>query len=117
MEILKTYDILTDVNKKAVDSDLITQEIKDSGFIDGYNGVTIGNNSLNVLGDSINNETSLDALVFGHVAVSLNKYKKKQDERGQQEKRAKSFLLALSTLRQVGWCFHCLKLDRVICTG
>lgn len=73
---LKTYTISTDVTGGIVDDVKLTNEIKDSGYVTGFIGVDIYEDSLIVNGVSFSDEAACDTLVQDHEAVTLADYKK-----------------------------------------
>lgn len=73
---LKTYTISTDVTGGIVDSVKLTNEIKDSGYVTGFIGIDIYQDSLTINGTSFSNETACDTLIQDHEAVTLAEYKK-----------------------------------------
>ena len=74
---LKTYTIAS-VNVEKIDS-----EIKNSGFVENYNGLNYTEGELSVIGDSLVDESSLDSLISAHDAstsqkdIDFLKYKKR----------------------------------------
>jgi len=70
MSILKTYSIVNEISVGFVNADRLEYEIKNSGFIDSYGGFYIEKDSINILGEAINNEEDLDFLVATHDGVS-----------------------------------------------
>lgn len=72
---LKTYSISTDVNGGEVNVGLLSQEIKDSGHVTGFEGLRKNGDSLVVIGASIADEPSLDSLVANHEPKTLTELK------------------------------------------
>ena len=79
MTILKTYTIAT-INIKKIDA-----EIKSAGHVLNYAGLNYTNDQLEISGDSISDEASLDAIIANHDSVDTQKdidflkYKKRAD--------------------------------------
>lgn len=63
---LKTYTISVDITSGSCNAERLDFEIKDSGYITNYDGLSIEGDSLIIMGDSFNNESGIDAIVLAH---------------------------------------------------
>jgi len=68
---LKTYSIATDITAQAVSEAKLHKEIKDNFCVNGFDGVIVTGDVLEILGNSTANETLLDSLVLNHDGVSV----------------------------------------------
>lgn len=73
--MIEVYSISNDVSGGVVNSDKLNDELELSGFIVGFNGITIKGDELCVHLDSFSDKPSADTLIQDHVAVSLLDYK------------------------------------------
>ena len=79
VNILKTYTI------SSVNIEKIDEEIRNSGFITNYDGLNYTDDKLDVTGDSLADEASLDSLITAHDSsadqkeLDFIKYKKRAD--------------------------------------
>lgn len=80
MSILKTYSILEDVTGQAVKVGRLHSEIAASGAIPGFKGVNISDDVIEVLGDTLDDEATLDDIIEGHLGSSLDDYKYTKNE-------------------------------------
>lgn len=67
MANLISYSITEDTANGAVSPNKLHQEITDDGSVSGFSGLNTNGDSLEILGDSITDQPSLDALVAAHV--------------------------------------------------
>lgn len=75
MALLKTYTISTDTAYGAVNTDRLHAEISSSGHVSNFNGLCVIGGNLEIMGDSLLDEPSLDALILAHEDLDLNEYK------------------------------------------
>lgn len=77
MGVLKTYTISTDITGGVVNSYKLTNEIKESGTVTGFVGIStsVPLDELMISGGSFSDESALDTLVQSHVAVTLDEHK------------------------------------------
>ena len=64
--VLKTYDCVINIISGSVRLGKLCYEIQESGYVEGYAGLTKEGNLISVLGNSINDESSLDNVVAQH---------------------------------------------------
>lgn len=79
MGLLKTYTISTDISAGAVNSEKLTNELFLSGDIQGYDGINIHGEFLDVYGD-VFNEIDVDALILNHIPKTLEEAKIEKNE-------------------------------------
>lgn len=80
MSLLKTYTISTDITAGEVNVSKLSQEISDSGDVNGFTGLHETGDSLHLMGTSFADEAACDATVLAHVMVSLPEYKVNRNE-------------------------------------
>lgn len=67
---MNAYSVSSDVAGQAADAELLRQEIADSGFVAGFDGITIRGDEIVVSG-SVVDQAGLDALILNHSTYSL----------------------------------------------
>lgn len=75
MNILKTYSITSDITAQMAKASKLHKEIVADGCITGFHSVSVAGDVLKILGDTLDNETDLDAVVLAHDGCSLDDYK------------------------------------------
>jgi len=82
MAELKSYSISLDIEGGKLNENKLFEEVENSGFIDVLTGITRPKNSdiFKVHGYQITNEAGLNALVFGHIAETLEELKAKKSK-------------------------------------
>lgn len=112
--LLKTYSIETDFPSGLITSQL-HQEISESGYVTGYEGVQSREDDLEIYGSSMN-ESSLDSLISAHtpdmtviyVKAAVKENKEFADQMMQRLKE-KNLLEGLSSIDQAAWVHHKLR--------
>jgi len=66
MAKLKTYSISTNITSALVDSGRLHGEIQSSGYVSGFKGISIDGDNVEIIGDSLLNESALDTLLQNH---------------------------------------------------
>jgi len=66
MAVLKTYSISNDITGGTVKLDQLHTEIASTSHVASFDGLRADGDDLQVLGDTLDNETSLDTLVQDH---------------------------------------------------
>jgi len=69
---LKTYDVNSEITSQIVDVEKLDKEIKDSGYVQDYEGIVFFGEDVIVYGASILDETSLDSLMLNHELTVLD---------------------------------------------
>jgi hypothetical protein len=72
MAILKTYSITSDITAQTIESDRLYDEIVIDNSITGFEGITRLGDNFNIHGTSINNESSLDAVILNHSGIAYS---------------------------------------------
>lgn len=64
------YSIAADVAGQEVDAEILREEVAESGFVTGFDGIIVIGDSLEIRG-TVSNQSGLNALVHDHTPYSL----------------------------------------------
>lgn len=79
MDVLKIYNVSTDVAAGSVNMQKLTNELASSGDIQNYGGINLNGDELTVFGD-VFNELDVDTLIYNHVPQTLAEAKYEKNE-------------------------------------
>lgn len=110
--IVKTYSKTNDFPNGLIDYQLHDQIAEDES-VENFTGITSDGDDINIIGDSILDETSLDAVIAAHVPDTTTIYvrttvkeNKQFADDMMQRLKEKNILEGLATIDQSAWVHH-----------
>lgn len=112
---LKTYSKASDFSSGVITHQLHDQIVAD-GSVENFGGITSDGDDINIIGDSLLDETSLDAVIASHIPDMTTifikttvKENKEFADRMMQKMKEKNLLEGLSSIDQAAWVHHRLR--------
>lgn len=115
MITVKTYEIATALTS-GVNAKQLKAQIEETASVENFYGLSQTTTTVEVLGDSLLDETSLDAVIAAHIPDTVTPYVAKTVQESKifaddlmQRMKQKNILEGLSDLEQAAWVHHRLR--------